>query len=328
MSTQITEEVTTQELSPRGSEAPQQDGFLGTIRNKIDAWTNKNQRIVSAPQTTVTEQPATVGEIALDADTPIAEIVAMLAMATGDTEDVIRGIEDDKEHPAAKSIIQILIILGYVAPPVLSVLIGIAIGLQYSGGLNNVLGWAIFVVCIFYELGLVWLMFAVIKVARRVMATNGKGLIGLIGLGVLYLGIAVGSAAAQWAIYESHVDLKDPPQIAGAVIRTFAVPLVDIICTIALPILTSISLDKRLAEIEKKTEATIAINKKKIAARLALITEAISTKSTLQKEKDYQAKNDLANQLINLISEKVLADARKSLDGSSSDRSSRRDGYR
>jgi hypothetical protein len=107
--------------------------------------------------------------------------------------------------------------------------------------------------------------------------------------------------------------LSQAPQVAGAVIRTFAVPIVDIICTIALPILIHVSLDKRLAEIEKKTEATIMINKKKIAAQLALIQEAITTKSTLQKEKDYQAKNDLANQLIDLISQKILADARSSL---------------
>jgi hypothetical protein len=85
------------------------------------------------------------------------------------------------------------------------VLIGIAIGIQYSGGLTSVLGWTIFIVCIFYELGLVWLLFAVIKVARRVLATGGQGMIGLVGLGVLYLGIAVGSAAAQWAIYENQV---------------------------------------------------------------------------------------------------------------------------
>jgi hypothetical protein len=298
---------------PQSSTTPQpaneDETLKDVIFNRVKAFIRGNP----APIDLVIPEEKTVGDIALDADTPISVIVEMLASATGDTADVIRGIEDDKEHPAGKIIIQILILLGYIAPPVLSVLVGIAIGIQYSQGMQGVLGTAIFSVCIFYELGLVWLMFAVIKLARRVMSTGGKGIMGLIGLGIFYVGVAAGSAAAQWVIYEGHIDLSQAPQVAGAVIRTFAVPIVDIICTIALPILIHVSLDKRLAEIEKKTEATIMINKKKIAAQLALIQEAITTKSTLQKEKDYQAKNDLANQLIDLISQKILADARSSL---------------
>lgn len=301
----------------------QEPGIGELIADRVKDWLRLNPKVVNANDGN--GQPGTVGELALDADTPIAEIVAMLASATGDTEDVIRGIEDAKEHPAGQAITHLLLIAGYIAPPLLSVLIGIAIGILYSGGLNSVIGFAIFSVCVFYELGLVWLMFAVVKLAQR-FAASGKGFVGLFFLSLFFLAVAFGSAAAQWAIYEGHVNLAEPSQVAGAVIRTFAVPLVDVICAVALPILQHVSLDKRLAEIEKKTEATIAINKKKIGARLALIQEAIITKSTLQKEKDYQAKNELANQLINLISEKILNDARSSLGNGGY--GSRRDGYR
>jgi hypothetical protein len=308
---------------------PGDTGLGAAIKERVLSWIRGNPRMVSAPASAPAALPETVGQMAISADTPVAEIVAMLADATGDTEDVIRGIEDDKEHPVGQVVVQLLIVLGYVAPPVLSALIGVAIGLQYSGGLTSVLGIAIFVVCIFYELGLVWLMFAIVRLARRVMATR-HGIFGLLGLSLFYLFVAIGSSLAQWAIYESRIDLTQGPQIAGAVIRTFATPLVDTICAVSLPILLHVSLDKRLAEIERKAEATIAINKKKIAARLALIQEAILTKSTLQKEKDYQAKNDMANQLIDMISQKILSDTRRSLDADNqrTGYGTRRDSYR
>jgi len=326
------EDGTTQTTSPGGAHAPSsiqgqlvaqspQTGPLPTGSNESlkDVIVNRVKGFIrgnSEKPIAVDSEPAqTLEGIALDADTPIATIVQILASSTGDTEDVIRGIEDNKEHPVAKIIIQALIVTGYVAPPILSVLVGIAIGAEYSTGLDKIIGAAVFASCVFYELGLVFLMFAIIKVARRVMSTQGKGLWGLFSLVLLYVGIAGGSSAAQWVIYEGHVNMAQPAQVAGAIIRTFAVPIVDLICAIALPILMHVSLDKRLAEIEKKTEAIIQINKKKILAQLALIQEAIATKGTLQKEKDYQSKNELANQLIDLISQKILSDARSSLDG-------------
>jgi chromate transport protein ChrA len=331
---ELTEVKTTElQTAQTGQQSAQDESFFSIIGARLMSWARGNPRLVNptAPAQIAQggqQEPENIGQMAIDADTPIASIVAMLADSTGDTEDVIAGIQDDKEHPIGQVIIQLMIILGYIAPPVLSVLIGIAVGLQYSGGLDNVLGVAVFIVCIFYEIGLVWLMFAIIKQARRVMSTR-KGALGLIALIVFYLAVAVGSAAAQWAIYESRVDLTQSSQVAGAVIRTFAVPIVDTICAIALPILLHVSLDKRLAEIQKKTEATIAINKQKIAARLALIQEAIITKATLQKEKDYQSKNDMANQLIDMISQKIINDTRNSLNsGPTSGYGSRRDGMR
>jgi hypothetical protein len=58
-----------------------------------------------------------------------------------------------------------------------------------------------------------------------------------------------------------------------------------------------------------------------------LINAAVKTKSDLQKEEDYQKKQDLANKLIDMVTAKILRDAESSLEGSSS-KSSRRDGYR
>jgi len=68
--------------------------------------------------------------------------------------------------------------------------------------------------------------------------------------------------------------------------------------------------------LDKRNDAKIRSNQKKIQNRIQLINAAVKTKSDLQKEEDYQKKQDLANKLIDLVTAKIIRDAEKSLDAS------------
>jgi len=47
----------------------------------------------------------------------VAEIVAILAHATGDTAEVIHSFDEDKEHPIGYLIMQVAIVACYLLPP-------------------------------------------------------------------------------------------------------------------------------------------------------------------------------------------------------------------
>lgn len=284
------------------------DAIIEMVRAAMEVRETRRHAQASAPEA----PPTRIGDLVIDADTPISDIVSMLAQATGDTADVIAGIETQREHPVGQAVLHGVISLGYVLPIAVTVLIGIAIGLQYAGGNPfSLSSLGIFAACAVYDFMLVYLMFAISKQLRRF--SGMRDLPSLLGLLLFYLFIATTSAFAQWVLYERAVILSDRIQVVGAAFRTLAAPVIDLVCAFVLPILQHVSLDQRLAEMRKKTEATIAINKQKMADQVAKINEAVVIKSTMQKERDYQKKNDLANRLIDLVSRKIIDDAERSL---------------
>jgi hypothetical protein len=320
---------TTEELKVIPSIIPDM-GIWGEIVDRVRGFVKTVG--IKVPGVPDSAEPGTIGQLAIDANTPVADIIAMLSDATGDTEAIINDLDEEKDHPVGAIFLQLAIVVGYGAPAVLSFLMGMAIGEQYSKGLELFQFYAVYAACLVYEFMLVMLMFAMVRQTLRAMVTDSlqasmRAWLSVALLFLVYVVIAVSSAAAQWIFYEAKINLADHFSLAGAAIRTFAIPVIDLVCAIALPILYRKSIDKKLNEMQKKTDAIVRINKQKIASRIALINEAIVTKSTLQKEADYQSKNELANTLIKLISDKIIKDAQNSLniDPASAAAGSRRD---
>ncbi|GCE04240.1 hypothetical protein KDAU_15690 [Dictyobacter aurantiacus] len=257
------------------------------------------------------EKPSEIEQLAINAEMSVGELVNVLSRATGDDQEVIDSFEDDAEHPAGSAVRNFFIAFFYAVPAIAALIIGAAVGADFAGGFTWAAAPVIFL-CVLFESIPVILMLATSRLISRVMSGVRKALGGAVVIGLLFIIVALGSAAAQWILF-ANADLTKTPVLIGAIVRTFALPLAEIAAAIALPILRKKNLDEHLAVLKKKNDAKITMNRVRIQNELDTINAAIKTKSDLQKEQDYQKKQDLANRLIDLVTGKIIKDAEKSL---------------
>ncbi|HLI06503.1 MAG TPA: hypothetical protein VKV40_08045 [Ktedonobacteraceae bacterium] len=286
-----------------------------------------------APTPTNQELAAQIEQLSLDASTPIATIVAMLSGETDDVAEVIESFDEEKEHPIGKIMNLVVTLLCYLAPWVLAVYAGAALGNTYAGkpfALFNAMTAFYYFVSWAYEFILVGLMVAIVRQFKRVTGGNKRSVPTFIALLVFFLVIAVTSASAQWILFEHRINVHDQAQLIGALFRTLGTPLVDSAGAMVLAVLHIKSLEQHLYTLQKKTDAKIAINRKKLQSKIELVNAAMEVKNTLQKEEDYRQKNELANTIIGMFSEHAIEAIRDSLNGRKQDtgNSYRRDGYR
>ena len=308
----------TQPLAVKAAQTPaKKGGFRDWLAGLIADYVVTNGLVGTGtvkPGTPDLSEQVQVGDLLIHAEMSVGELVAVLSEAKGDDEEVISSFEEDAEHPAGVAIRNFWITFFYVVPPVAALVIGVAIGANFAGkNWFTFQGAAILIMCVIFEAVPVLLMLATAKLISRVMSGVRRSLGSALLTGTFFVVIALGSAAAQWTLLEGKVNMSDLLAVVGAGIRTFALPLAEIAGAIALPILRRKSLDEHLATIKKKNDAKIAINTQRIKSKLDVISAAITTKSTLQKEEDYQKKQHLANRLIDLVTEKIIRDTERSL---------------
>ena len=295
----------------------------------------------AATPATTEESPEAIAErieqFALESGTPLSAIVAMLSSQSAEVKTVIAGFDEDKEHVVGRGVSHLVTILCYVLPWLVAFYAGYALGYTYSGGrafspaLNQVQNAYYYIVSWGYEFALCALMVAVVRQFKRVRSAGVKQASPmLITLIVAFLVLAITSACAQWILFEHHINTGDPSQIIGAVFRTAGGPLIDAAGAIVLAVLYSITLDQQLNTMQKKNTATIAMNRQNVKAQLEVLEAAMQVKGTLQKEEDYQRKQELANTLIGLFSEQAIEAVKDQLQGRRTVNGSayRRDTYR
>jgi hypothetical protein len=252
-------------------------------------------------------------ELAIHAEMSVGDLVKFLSQTRSDDEEVINSFEEENEHPAGTAIHHTWITFFYVAPPVAAVIIGLAVGWKFGGSALSFNSLAIMLMCVLFEAIPVLLMLATAKLLTRAIMGVRSAISGSFFIGLLFVAVAAGSSIAQWVLFEGHVNMSDPIQIFGAAIRTLALPGAEVAAAIALPILRRRSLEAQLSVLKKKNDAKIAMNRQRVANQVDLLNAAITTKATLQKEADYQKKQDLANRLIDLVTAKIIRDAERSL---------------
>jgi hypothetical protein len=300
----------------------------------------KGGAVMLTPATTE-QSPEAIAErieqIALESGTPLSAIVAMLSSQSNEVKTVIAGFDEDKEHVVGRGVSHLVTVLCYVLPWLVAFYAGYALGFKYSGGqsfspaLNQVQNAYYYIVSWGYEFALCGLMVAVVRQFKRIRSAGVKQASPmLIMLIVTFLVLAITSACAQWILFEHNIDTKDASQIIGAVFRTAGGPLIDAAGAIVLAVLYSITLDQQLNTMQKKNTATIAMNRQNVKAQLEVLEAAMQVKGTLQKEEDYQRKQELANTLIGLFSEQAIEAVKDQLQGRRTVNGSayRRDTYR
>ena len=260
-----------------------------------------------------------IEQVAISSDMPLEVIVAMLSGETADVKEVIESFQDDKEPAIGHFISRIVTVICYILPWVISAYAGSALGQKYAGvpfDLRNGSSAYYYIVSWGYEFALVALMTALVRVFRRMTNGGGRRSGALAGFVLaLFLVLAATSAAAQWILFEHNIDTSDTSQMVGALFRTLATPLIDLVGATVLAILHVKSLDQAITTIEKKNDATIRINKKKIEAKLDVVTSAMEVKNLLQKEEDYAKKNKLANDIIEMFSTNAIDVIKANLEG-------------
>lgn len=315
----------TQPLAPAtAATVPVKAGWLATqwaaARSLFTPKRKGTSQGASLAAVPTTQQLVTqIEHVAISSDMPLETIVAMLSGETQDVKEVIEGFDDEKETLIGNLLRRVVVIICYVLPWIISAYAGSALGQRYAGApfaWNNANVAYYYIVSWGYEFALVALMTALVVVFRRL--TNGTGrragavLVSVLGLFVL---LAATSAAAQWILFEHNINTSDPTQMIGALFRTLATPLIDLVGATVLAILHVKSLDQAIATVEKKNDATNRINRKKIEAKLATVTSAMEVKNLLQKEEDYARKNELANKIIEMFSENAIEAIRENLEG-------------
>ncbi len=273
-----------------------------------------------------------IEQVALDANTPVATIVQMLVGETKEVTEVIQSLDDNKERVLGRIVKAIVTVACYILPWLLAFYAGAALGYTYSGGaafnLLHTSSAYYYIVSWGYEIILVALMIGMVTQFKRLNGRRGLPL--MITLVVLFLVLSITSASAQWILFESHINMADRSQVIGAVFRTLGTPLIDFCGAVVLAVLHIRSLEQQLETMQRKNEASIAINKKTIQNRLEVIEAAMQVKGSLQKEQYSHHKNELANAIISMFSENAIETIRDSLQGKRNQDggSFRRDGYR
>lgn len=286
---------------------------------------SKSVQLVSQESTSLERVPSNgelvtkIEQVAISSDMPLEVIVAMLAGETQDVKEVIDGFQDDKEPAIGHLIARVVTVICYILPWVISAYAGSALGQKYAGApfdIRNGSTAYYYIVSWGYEFALVALMTALVRVFRRMTNGGGKKAVTTAAFVLtLFIILAATSAAAQWILFEHNIDPNDTSQLVGALFRTLATPLIDLVGATVLAILHVRSLDQAITTIEKKNDATIRINKKKIEAKLDVVTSAMEVKNLLQKEEDYAKKNKLANDIIEMFSSNAIEVIKANLEG-------------
>jgi hypothetical protein len=296
---------------------------LGLGKKEEDDFRQLAKRSRREVPSQVTDQ-SPVEELAISAGMSVGQLVSFLSSTNKEDDAVIDSFNDENEHPIGTAMHHLWTAIFYLAPPVIAMIVGWAVGINFGGTLATIS------LCLLFEAIPIVLMLATAKQLSRALSGVRSAWLGTSIIGSFFVLIAIGSSIAQWTLFEGKINTHDFAQLAGAIIRTFTLPLAEIVSAVALPILRKKSLDSHLNILDKRNDAKIRSNQKKIQNRIQLINAAVKTKGDLQKEEDYQKKQDLANKLIDLVTGKIIRDAEKSLDGNSqqSGSSYRRDGTR
>lgn len=315
---------------------PLKTGFAGWLSNTF-GLTPKDQQDMRAiakrerrrdldrSRDSITIDSMPVEELAITAGMSVSDLVKFLSSTNKEDDAVIDSFNDENEHPIGTAMHHIWTAIFYLAPPVIAMVVGYAVGQNFGGSFATI------ALCLLFEAIPIVLMLATAKQLNRALSGTRSAWIGAGIIGLFFAFIAIGSSIAQWTLFEGKINPQDVAQVAGAIIRTFTLPLAEIVSAVALPLLRKKSLDSHLNILDKRNEAKIKTNQKKIQNQIALINAAITTKASLQKEEDYQKKQDLANKIIDIATGKIIRDAEKSMsDDQSQDtgNSYRRDGRR
>jgi hypothetical protein len=265
------------------------------------------------------------------------ELFTESAKQTEQFASVIEQFDEDKQEPIEWAIWKCAAIFCYVAPFALAIPIGLGVGDVFTTPLPgqpisplmakpsaNI---AIHMLCLFLEILMPILGLTAVLAFKR--ALKSKAAIGgFVFVGLFFITVSLGNAAALFFLLEKGVQLgQDPMTTVITIGRSIGPLILDIGSAIVLSVYAKKSLEKYLADQQRKIEATRRVNDVHVAMETTKTKAAIDRQTAIM---DLQSKKQRANtwnELERIQSQAMIEQARRNMGGDGNNDSNGRGRY-
>lgn len=296
------------------------NSLMSAIRGRVMGFINTVGKSPDQP-TMIDAKTATAQQMADVLNLDVAGLVALLSEEDEATKEAINAVTDEKEHVVHKSVKEFILVICYASPVVLSILIGFVIGLELLGGKivslsgSTWVPWmsdmSILVINIVFDFMLAVITYGIMHAVKNIR-TTGRGKGALVGLLFAFALAGTSVGGMIWLVYNGATlpatfDFK----AMLTILRAFGLPFIELVVGLVAPMIETTSLERQLSGIHSRNSAKRAINKAHVEDFITTINSAIGLQANIQKEKDYQKKNQLANELIEIFGDFIITNTRK-----------------
>jgi hypothetical protein len=244
---------------------------------------------------------------------------------------VVEQFDEDKQDPIEWVIWKIAAIFCYIAPFALAIPIGLSIGDVFTTALPGqpvsplMQTWsaniAIHMLSLFLEILMPILGLTTVLAFKKALKSR-KAVAGFVVVGLFFLTISAGNAMALFFLLDKGGHLGTD-MIATVVTlgRSFGPLILDIGASITLSVYAKKSLEKYLADQQRKIEAIRRVNDIHVAMETTKIKTAMDREQAIMDMHTKKQRADTWNELERIQSQAMIDQARKNMEGGS-------DGYR
>lgn len=256
-------------------------------------------------QTTVAASP----EQGKDAEVVSGQFVPDIQVNAGYTDaqrnaarlrQTIETFNEDRQTPLEWLVVKFFTVLAYLLPPFVAWVVGTAIGDAWGGKFDWGNAWSVYshVISISLEMMIPVLGYSETVALKRAMKDRSQ-MGWAIGIGLLFLGLAVGNSFAQVYLIDSHVKLatNDTAGHISLIFRSFAPLVIDVIATIFLSIVTIRNLQKFLKDMQQKESGIQSVARSEIAVEAAFSQAEIDRENAKSEQERKRMDNELLREL-------------------------------
>jgi hypothetical protein len=212
----------------------------------------------------------------------------------------IETFNEDKQTFLEWLVVKFFTVLAYLLPPFVAWIVGQAIGDAWGGKLDWNNAWSVYshVISISLEMMIPVLGYSETVALKR--AIKDRSQMGWpIGIGLLFLALAIGNSFAQIYLIEGHIKLADSDTAGhiSMIFRSFAPLVIDVIATIFLSIVTVRNLQKFLKDMQHKEAGIQAVARSEIAIDAAFNQASIDRENAAMQQERTRMDNELLRDL-------------------------------
>ena len=246
---------------------------------------------------------------------------------------VVEQFDEDKQEPIEWAIWKLAAIFCYIAPFTLAIPIGLGIGDVFTTPLPgqpmsplmqrpsaNI---AIHMLCLFLEILMPILGLTTVLAFKRALKSR-QAISGFVFVGLFFITVSIGNALSLFFLLEKGVQLgADAMTTVVTIGRSIGPLILDIGSAIVLSVYAKKSLEKYLADQQRKIEATRRVNDVHVAMEGTKIKAAIDRQTAIMDMHTKKQRADTWNELERIQSQAMIEQARKNMGGGNSDEGGR-----
>ena len=250
---------------------------------------------------------------------------------------VVEQFDEDKQEPLEWLIWKAAAYFCYVAPFALAIPIGLGIGDVFTTPLPgqpvsplmqkpsaNI---AIHMLCLFLEILMPILGLTTVLAFKRALKSR-QAISGLVFVGLFFITVSLGNALALFFLLEKGTQLgADAMTTVITLGRSIGPLILDIGSAIVLSVYAKKSLDKYLADQQKKIEATRRVNDVHVAMEQTKIKAAIDRQTAIMDMQSKQSRAATWNEIERMQSQAMIEQARRNMGGDNNSDSNGRGRY-